>query len=233
MNFFSGFSAGNASQMPPSPLYQNIRYLRPPPVPPPDTTRTEDRPPALPPRNYEKFTSSQSDSALQTRHERTANTSLPSSSQNLHTDSPQVDSYSEQIRKTAKKYHPAAFSVVATKTPFSFCQSVKKEPIRSYEATSPRASVSSSPLATSPLTILNSTDGVREQNGKSESAMLQRGSSPEPPPLPPPPSQSRRMDAGSEDLPPPPQQPLREDPERHQEQTGLVSCLLLLFRQVC
>ncbi|KAL5012852.1 hypothetical protein ScPMuIL_011403 [Solemya velum] len=229
-------SVGNGSKMPPSPLYQNVRYLRPPPVPPPDGTRVEDQPPALPPRNYKKFHSSQSDSSLQASRETKGYNALPSSSQNLNTGSPpvdsyvgspQVDSYVDKIREASKKisnkqFRPTGYSLVSTKTTPSYSHSFRKEPIKPHEATSPPASVSSSPLATSPLTIA-STNSVREQNVQpdNQSAMLLREYGQEAPPLPPPPSPPRKTDAGSDDFTQPTNQPpqsFREvDQEQHQE----------------
>ncbi|XP_062609160.1 protein Shroom3-like isoform X1 [Saccostrea cucullata] len=131
-------------------LYQNVGYRPPPPVPP---GGEEDQPPALPPRNYRRFSASQSDSSLHPRpipqplsKDRSFGYDSHSSESRGKWDD---DNYAEQLRKQSRRlseqqHMPQPMIYKTTKTSIQFTQSYKQQHVEALEATSPGGSTSSS-----------------------------------------------------------------------------------------
>ncbi|XP_056010516.1 protein Shroom2-like isoform X3 [Ostrea edulis] len=132
-------------------LYQNVGYRPPPPVPP---GVDEDQPPALPPRNYRRFSASQYDSSL---HPRPIPQSLPRERSSFGYDGHSSesrgrwddDNYAEQLRKQSRRlseqqHMPQPMIYKTTKTSIQVTQSFKQQHAEALEATSPSGSTSSS-----------------------------------------------------------------------------------------
>lgn len=131
-----------------TPIYQNLgEYPRRPPPPVPGVNN-EDQPPALPPRSYQqpRFMSSKSESFLFAQMDQQQAKEIRDAAQRELTghkkweNSPQEDSYAEQLRKQARRYSeqhkPMSMQVLATKSPIqvSLSQSFKQEPVQPFEA---------------------------------------------------------------------------------------------------
>lgn len=140
------FSSGGITK---NSLYQNVGYRPPPPVPP---GADEDQPPALPPRNYRRFSASQSDSSLAHRPIHVAK-ERPSLGYDGHSSESRGrwddDNYAEQLRKQSRRlseqqHMPQPMTYKTTKTSIQFTQSYKQQHVEALEATSPNGSTSSS-----------------------------------------------------------------------------------------
>lgn len=173
-----------------SPIYHNLSggdYPRRPPPPVPGAN--EEAPPALPPRSYQKFASSKSESYLLARVDQKQKEEIK---ENYNRDNGgagtgrwdssgtgtlREDAYAQQLRKQARRFSeqhkPISMQVVSTKATVqvSLSQSYKQEPAPALEAVPVQKH---SPSSTSPMMLHHSPTSAHDRK------------TPEPPPLPTP-----------------------------------------------
>ncbi|XP_060599682.1 uncharacterized protein LOC132753256 [Ruditapes philippinarum] len=187
---------GNNDSMVTSPIYHNLStgdYPRRPPPPVPGVN--EEAPPALPPRSYQKFTSSKSESFLlsgvsqnqrdELKESYNRDTASAGSSRwdSSGTGTLKEDAYAQQLRRQARRYSeqskPISMQVVSTKSTVqvSLSQSYKQEPTTALEAVPvQKLTPASSPIQT------DAKASVYNHSPPSSRDRL----TPEPPPLPTP-----------------------------------------------
>ncbi|KAL4229933.1 melanosome organization [Mactra antiquata] len=175
-----------------SPIYHNLSggdYPRRPPPPVPGAN--EETPPALPPRSYQKFASSKSESYLLTRVDQKQREELKdnynrdngagmgtSRWDSSGTGTLREDAYAQQLRKQARRFSeqhkPISMQVVSTKSTVhvSLSQSYKQEPTTALEAV--------------PVQKLSPTVAPSQMAFHHSPPSVQGRKSPEPPPLPTP-----------------------------------------------
>ncbi|XP_053399311.1 uncharacterized protein LOC123558351 isoform X6 [Mercenaria mercenaria] len=187
---------GNNEGMVTSPIYHNLSpgdYPRRPPPPIPGVN--EEAPPALPPRSYQRFTSSKSESFLLSRVDQSQRDELKESYNRDNagagsrrwdssgTGTLKEDAYAQQLRKQARRFSeqtkPISMQVVSTKSTVqvSLSQSYKQEPTTALEAVPvQKVTPTSSPIQTDVK-----TSAVHHSPPSSRDRLT-----PEPPPLPTP-----------------------------------------------
>ncbi|XP_050417764.1 uncharacterized protein LOC126831141 isoform X3 [Patella vulgata] len=153
-------SSGMETNLVSSPTYQNLFTARRRPPPPPPLLSPDEKPPALPPRNYRKQPRlnvnnmqgtkkpAAEDQNLQDENVAIDNSKIDFKSLMTQWESsPREDSYAADLRKQARRFseqqqplNSTTMAIMHSKTKINFSQSYKREPALAHQATPPHSS---------------------------------------------------------------------------------------------